>query len=239
MESLNHYSRLRCLRGFQSSGQILNVGNKGVRKTRRAHFRCYSVFKMCQIMPECPRHYQKGPSYYQMSQRDYQKSATYYQKRPRERTQLWLRRLPALASHFAFVRPFHYSATFSFSTTPRHCLTFRTLSQHFATHFGFVRPFQYPATFCSCTTLQHLLHTLALCSFCRPEYILVAETEQANACVRSVRSPWIASGAQRTKYKARTYAKVDNEEYECKSYVVHARFHAVKYRVASGTECKV
>ena len=50
MESLNHYSRLRCLRGFQNSGQILNVRNKGVRKTRRVHFRCYSVFKMSQLL---------------------------------------------------------------------------------------------------------------------------------------------------------------------------------------------
>ena len=149
MESLNHYSRLRCLRGFQNSSQILNVGNKGVRKTRRAHFRCYSVFKMCQIMPKCPRHYQNGPSYYQLSPRDYRKSATYCQKCPRERTQLWLRRLPVLASHFAFVRPFQYPATFCFSTTPQHYLTLRTLSQHFAAHFGFVQHFQYSAKICS------------------------------------------------------------------------------------------
>ena len=50
MESLNHYSRLRCLRGFQNSGQILNVENKRVRNTRRSHFRCYSVFKMSQLL---------------------------------------------------------------------------------------------------------------------------------------------------------------------------------------------
>ena len=52
MESLNHYSRLRCLRGFQNSGQILNVRNKGVRKTRRVHFRCYSV---CHILSKVSR----------------------------------------------------------------------------------------------------------------------------------------------------------------------------------------
>ena len=120
-----------------------------------SHFRCYSVFKMCQIMPKCPRHYQKGPSYYQMSPRDYQMSATYYQKCPRERTQLWLRRLPVLAPHFAFVRPFQYPATFCFSTTPQHCLTLRTLFQHFAAHLGFARPFQYLAIFCFSSTPQH------------------------------------------------------------------------------------
>ena len=60
--------------------------SKSKKNYEGAHFRCYSVFKMCQIMAKCPRHYQKGPSYYQMSPRDYQKSATYYQKCPRERT---------------------------------------------------------------------------------------------------------------------------------------------------------
>ena len=109
------------------------------------------VFKMCQIMPKCPRHYQNGPSYYQLSPRDYRKSATYCQKCPRGRTQLWLRRLPVLASHFGFVRPFQYPATFCFSTTPQHCLTLRTLFQH----LGFVRPSQYSAIFCFSSTPQH------------------------------------------------------------------------------------
>ena len=121
MESLNHYSRLRCLGGFQNSGQILNVGNKGVRKTRRAHFRCYSVVKMCQIMPKCPRQYQNGPSSYQLSPRDYQMSATYYQKCPRERTQLWLRRF--LPHTLALCDPFNtlpHSASVQLRNTVSH-----------------------------------------------------------------------------------------------------------------------
>ena len=121
MESLNHYSRLRCLRGFQNSGQILNVRNKGVRKTRRVHFRCYSVFKMSQLLSN-------------ESQKLSQVCHILSKVSQRERTQLWLRRLPVLASHFAFVRPFQYSATFCFSTTPQHC-SCSTL----APHFGFVK----------------------------------------------------------------------------------------------------
>ena len=123
------------------------------------------VFKMCQIMPKCPRHYQNGPSYYQLSPRDYRKSATYCQKCPRERTQLWLRRLPVLASHFAFVRPFQYPATFCFSTTPQHYLTLRTLSQHFAAHFGFVQHFRCHNLFLyNSATLLTFNFTLWLCA---------------------------------------------------------------------------
>ena len=136
MESLNHYSRLRCLRGFQNSGQILNVRNRGVRKTRRVHFRCYSVFKMSQLLSnESQKLSQVCHILTKVSQRE---NAALASTAPGSCLTLCLCATLSILP-----------ATFCFSTTPQHCPTLRTLFQHFATHFGFVRPFQYPATFCS------------------------------------------------------------------------------------------
>ena len=107
-----------------------------------AHFRCYSVFKMSQLLSnESQKLSQVCHILTKVSQRE---NAALASTAPGSCLTLCLCATLSILP-----------ATFCFSTTSQHCLTLRTLFQHFAAHLGFVRPSQYSAIFCFSSTPQH------------------------------------------------------------------------------------